>query len=587
MFNLHVNKDYIASSVATTGTPHSYAHSHSRPASTSYQRYFKEHTYHHLSEHTYLCTKTSKMSGITFTFDMQTTHVTDTQMQIIADIADANIQANIQDQNLAVSLYENNNMIRTTLEQHEDTRMGNQWLLSELCEAENGIYQMWDPRAPIPYVSMDDASIDPEALLSFPLWNAAYHASQMWGFPFGWERSAVVAQKPALSDTFVGGFGKLGVRSFQPGVPTSVAAKPMEKTDMKPASQKNNTTPASQSATHVAKAQIGLRGAPSLNLPFPSVPANMTMVEILVFFPQWIASRDVISRLLSNGGAQRVAATIMIAHRSVMADENNVTNMILKKFYRSMRVVHGKDWIPVDFVPAEDHDEDSLDVSGFRTRFQLEGTKTPSNPDSLMNFRDLANGVANIPVGSDALDLTRFVQHAVDNPDQNWMFPDDWATLAQRLGTDTVTDAHMDREVFLRYGGGAIRHKHRRDSEGTEEDLSEDNTDIAQHSKKPARHATNKSPSTKSIVPKKRALYEEDSDIDSDVSEFKGSRRANAMGKKHARNNGARQSGRKRAVRFENLDDDTLYGKDEEPSDVRTDAESDNKDGRPAKKVRT
>lgn len=526
------------------------------------------------------------MSGITFTFHMQTTHVTDAQMRIIADIADANIQANIQDQNLAVSLYENNNMIRTTLEQHEDARMGNQWLLSELCEAEHGIYQMWDPRAPIPYVSMDDASIDPEALLSFPLWNAAYHASQMWGFPFGWQRSAVVAQKPALSETFLGGFGNLGVRSFQPGAPISVAAKPMEKSHGKSPSQKANTTPASHSTTHVAKAQIGLRNAPSLNLPFPSVPANMTMVEILVFFPQWITSRDVIGRLLSNGGAQRVAASIMIAHRSVMADENSVTNMILKKFYRSMRVVHGKDWIPVDFVPAEDHDDNSLDVSGFRTRFQLKGTKAPSNPDTPVNFRDLADGVAHMPAGSDALDLTRFVHHALSNPDQDWMFPDDWATLAQLLGTHNVTDAHMDREVFIRYGGGTIRHKRRRDSEATEEDLPEDDTDTAEPSKKPARQTINKSPSRESVVPKKRAPHE-DSDADSDVSEFKGSKRAKEMGKKHARSNGARQSGRKRAVRFENLDDDTLYGDDAEPSDVRTEEDSDKDDRRPAKKART
>ena len=495
------------------------------------------------------------MSKLVFKIHLKSIHIKEDHIRKLADIADTDIEANVQDENLAKLLLENVETIRTTLKKHEDHRIGEQWLLHDQCEAEYGIVKAMNPDAPKEFIIMEDVASNPDVLRDFPLWYAAYQASLKWGFSLEWEQIDEDEEEPALPED-------------APGSSAAGANQPGKKVIRR------------------NKSHTGLKNSPSPNVPFPSVPANITIAEICIFLPQWTGSRDIVGRILSNGGTQRKAALIMIAHRSGMSHAKAVTSMILKKFDRAMRPVYGADWKPFHFVPAPDHDANSIDVAGFRTQFQLHPNLSRNESNASVNFRTLANDVVNMPSGPDALDLTRFVQYALDNPDQDFLFPDDWATLTQLLGLHPKTDAHTDTEVYKRYRGI-------RDTQGRvrkQDDAEESDSDTIKPVKKPARSAPKKTPSTstlkktpsaQNVVPKRGVRKEEFSEDDSDVSDFKGSKRALALGRKVLRTNTMRRSGRERAVRFEKLDEDTVLG--EEPGKDQEDESSALSDGKPEK----
>ena len=68
-----------------------------------------------------------------------------------------------------------------------------------------------------------------------------------------------------------------------------------------------------------------------------------------------------------------------------------------------------------------------------------------------VQFKDLARGIKKHPSGADALDLTRCVIYAVEHPDEDWKYPDDFKRLIDHLGGPAqVTHAHYDRQAFAR-----------------------------------------------------------------------------------------------------------------------------------------
>jgi len=59
--------------------------------------------------------------------------------------------------------------------------------------------------------------------------------------------------------------------------------------------------------------------------------------------------------------------------------------------------------------------------------------------------------VKQVPQDDDALDLTRMVQHCLQNPLESWLYPRDWIALVGHLGgPGAIRDGHTDREAFKR-----------------------------------------------------------------------------------------------------------------------------------------
>ncbi|KAJ4353611.1 uncharacterized protein N0V89_005341 [Didymosphaeria variabile] len=166
-----------------------------------------------------------------------------------------------------------------------------------------------------------------------------------------------------------------------------------------------------------------LRSAPSCNLPFPEVsdrPANVTVVELLVFMPQWLKSVHVIERLISNGGSCKLIMKIVNAHRNTAVPTyHNYWLHIVQHHMRARgdQTANGgqdyREWRVRDHIPLPNHDPGSIDIAGFRTYLQIEGPKHMMNRDKntdAIPFRDLAKDLKQWPSEYDALNLTRCVQ---------------------------------------------------------------------------------------------------------------------------------------------------------------------------------
>jgi len=201
--------------------------------------------------------------------------------------------------------------------------------------------------------------------------------------------------------------------------------------------------------------------APPCSVPFPAAgtQANVTAVELLVFFPRYTRCIDIIERLVSNGGTHGIFEHIMLAHCNLGNQPGSLRNTILKMVQPRMRLGAGiAKWTVASHVVPTDHDENNLDIAGLRTRRPCEGpfySKGASRHDldsSPIQFKDLVKHVQTLPAGLDALDLTRCVQHARDNPDETWYYPQDFEALVTYLGgPEEVLPGHLDKAAFDRY----------------------------------------------------------------------------------------------------------------------------------------
>lgn len=212
-----------------------------------------------------------------------------------------------------------------------------------------------------------------------------------------------------------------------------------------------------------------LLSSPSMNVPFPPVvqghPVNVTIVELLAFFPRYIHSSDVVERIASNGATYTGIMNIMNAHRNLA--EPMQDNFILHAMQARMRkkgdmtATGGHDytkWTIGKHQPLLNHNEDSLDISGLRTRFDIENFPMHRDAYSIA-FKDLARGMKYFPSGFDALDLTRCVAYAAEHSDEAWVFPTDFRRMVQYLSQYLVgetfpvpiTENHLDREAWSRW----------------------------------------------------------------------------------------------------------------------------------------
>ncbi len=203
-------------------------------------------------------------------------------------------------------------------------------------------------------------------------------------------------------------------------------------------------------------------GSPSWNLSFPAGHVtNLTAAEILAYFPHWLKSIDVINRFVANGAKSSTLASMINEFRHQPTGQHFKPNSVQIMMSYAMRHAGYKGWTVGTHRSFESEmDEDSLSVKDFRSpRLTHPRTVTHrTRNESLFNseadpvaFKNLAIHVRKHPSGPDALDLTRCVKYALENQNEEWLFPTDFERLVIHLGgQQTVTPSHYDRQVFAR-----------------------------------------------------------------------------------------------------------------------------------------
>ncbi|KAJ8119050.1 hypothetical protein OPT61_g91 [Boeremia exigua] len=201
---------------------------------------------------------------------------------------------------------------------------------------------------------------------------------------------------------------------------------------------------------HPNSTKIFLRDLPAHCYTLPSVPLNFTIVEILVFLPNWFKNKGVCARFLNNNLTSNVHFMILEEHRNIkftneferdkarktLADEYRKTMRMINSGWTKAKHVAPPKWDPM-LLSMDGFSPDDVSVSGYR--------KPPSIP-----FSDLMAGIKKIPQGTNAGDLTRSIQYTIDNPG-NYMFPDDLPNILNHIGRTQVTMFHTDRTIVRRY----------------------------------------------------------------------------------------------------------------------------------------
>ena len=205
-------------------------------------------------------------------------------------------------------------------------------------------------------------------------------------------------------------------------------------------------------------------GSPNWNLSFPE--GNMTAAELLAYTPHWLKSIDVILRFVNHGGRAVVIAHLISKYRDTAKDEFQPNSACVMMHY-AMRRAGNEDWtINTRSQYSQDrvYDESSLYVGDFRPPRVTHPKSVPAKLKCKQSehsrnaqadpipFKDLALHVREHPSGADALDLTRCVLYSMENPKEEWLFPNDFKELVEHLGGPlTVTYSHLDKQLFERY----------------------------------------------------------------------------------------------------------------------------------------
>ena len=221
-----------------------------------------------------------------------------------------------------------------------------------------------------------------------------------------------------------------------------------------------------------------IRDAPSMNLPMPTPKkdqeVNMTIVELMTFFPQCLRAPMVINRLAWNGGKKSAMAHMIKAHR--INETKNLDNAILKSIQGEMGPLLGISptaWKlgnhakllqehnePLYKQCVDDFEFDSINMASYKTPLEANPGK-PRRTNSVKTigtgpipFIRLGFNIRHLPVGHDALDLTRCVKYVLDHPNdcRAYMFPTDYFKVLSKVGgPKPVADDNRDRACFLRY----------------------------------------------------------------------------------------------------------------------------------------
>ncbi|OAG06002.1 uncharacterized protein CC84DRAFT_1205641 [Paraphaeosphaeria sporulosa] len=186
------------------------------------------------------------------------------------------------------------------------------------------------------------------------------------------------------------------------------------------------------------------------NLRFPN--ANVTAIELLTFLPGCLNSPDIVYRFASNGIS--LDAILSIVNTNRMLEQQWTAEYCYRTVRNAMRHAGHSDWTLKKHLQyfadkLRGWNATSLSVSGFRASLSISDKR---KPDADVRFARLADGVKHMPDGDDALDLTRMIQHCVQNPSEEWLYPSNYDMLLAHLGGPThPVAANMDRPIFERW----------------------------------------------------------------------------------------------------------------------------------------
>ncbi|RMZ70011.1 hypothetical protein GMOD_00000043 [Pyrenophora seminiperda CCB06] len=192
--------------------------------------------------------------------------------------------------------------------------------------------------------------------------------------------------------------------------------------------------------------------APSRYLLFPA-SANITAIELLTFLPNSVHCAEFLYRFFANGGSYVLLYTILNQQRSLLVEWSQRRNR--QVIYETMRRAGYEQWgnkARNAVLEKQDQawNEANISVKGYKAPGQV--YKKGQRVVESIPFRDLAADVRQVPQGDDALDMTRMIQHCVQNPHDAWLYPRDWDALLSHLGgPSAMRHEHTDREAFKRW----------------------------------------------------------------------------------------------------------------------------------------
>lgn len=204
---------------------------------------------------------------------------------------------------------------------------------------------------------------------------------------------------------------------------------------------------------------------PSINLKLAQ-EGNITSIELLAFFPEDLRCYDPVLRLVQNGLNQKIAANVINSHRDweKRPAEPDTVCKIIEKTMRSHSGKKRVRWTMSGHLQGKwsyDYktDDDDLTLTGLRAQCEIDPkfSKRGHQLNPVIEgipFRNLAPGIARYPsiAQGDGLDLTECVKYAAAHPEENLVYPRDFASLTEKLGGPLqVRREHTDKEALLRW----------------------------------------------------------------------------------------------------------------------------------------
>lgn len=147
---------------------------------------------------------------------------------------------------------------------------------------------------------------------------------------------------------------------------------------------------------------------------------NATIVDIIVILPQWFRNPGILFRLLNNGITSGVHFAILDEHRHLNLhnpdDVERARDHLSDTYRRVMRKVDPA-WTKAKHQVPEDWDEFAMSIHNFVSEAAEKVGYVARAP---IPFRDLAIGLKKLPQGSDAGDLTRALEYAMQHQKARW-----------------------------------------------------------------------------------------------------------------------------------------------------------------------
>jgi hypothetical protein len=159
--------------------------------------------------------------------------------------------------------------------------------------------------------------------------------------------------------------------------------------------------------------------APSANIPFPAqgTQANVTAVEIIIFFPRYVKSTDIIDRLISNEGTPALMAHIVNEHRVVRGDsltKGNSFNVWMRSQMRRRGPAYWT-WTTTNHQTLPGHDPSNLNIAGLKTEEDVRSTSGGMPKLVDMNPDRSSSRLSEIMSRSFPLVSTLSISHAVSH----------------------------------------------------------------------------------------------------------------------------------------------------------------------------